>query len=103
MIQHRGDGLDVSLALASAEKLLFYVDGDHAPASTERELNGIYESCPHACVLVHDTGSHVSGPREVLDRFLAEHRGHYEVTHLDSPGWAGMTQLWPLDADQGLW
>lgn len=97
VIQHRGDGLDVSLPLATAARVLFYVDGDHAPENTTRELTGIYDACPRACVLVHDTGSHVGGPGAALAEFLAERPGHYALTHVDSPGWAGITRLWPKE------
>lgn len=93
--QHRGDGLDMSLQLANADRLLFYIDGDHAPENTTRELTGIYDAFPRACVLVHDTGSHVAGPGAALAEFLAERPGHYALKHVDSPGWAGITRLWP--------
>jgi len=101
--QHRGDGVEVSLALwrAAGERPnpLFFLDGDHAFETVERELTSIASAAPRATIIVHDTffqspGSGYNiGPHQAIEAFLARAPGSYR--RQDSGlGLPGMTLLY---------
>lgn len=95
--QHRGDGLQVTLELMALtdghHSTVVYIDGDHSPEIVYRELCEIRAVRPEAVLLVHDTGHDESGPREAVERFLAERAGKYGVTQAHTA--TGMTRLVP--------
>lgn len=94
--QHRGDGVETTLSLARLlpkRSTMFFIDGDHSAEVVQSELFEVGESYPGACILLHDTGHSVSGPREALESFLACVPRQYEVTRVETP--VGMTRLMP--------
>jgi cephalosporin hydroxylase len=100
---HQGDGLDVSLEIWRRDprsRALFFVDGDHAYSSVQRELRGIIETVPQAAILLHDTffqspaSAYNVGPAQAIVEALEAHPGRYR--RMDSGlGLPGMTLLLP--------
>lgn len=96
VFQHRGDGLAVTLEvmeLADQHGTLVFIDGDHSPDVVYGELCAIHADRPNAVIMLHDTGHEESGPREAVERFLAERAGKHGVTQAHTP--VGLTRLVP--------
>ena len=103
---HRGDGLDISLALYKNIKdlqtkicPLFFLDGDHKFSSVKRELKGIMKSVPKAWILTHDTffqsreSGYNTGPYRAIQTALKDRPHKYKVLST-ATGLPGMTLLY---------
>lgn len=103
VILHQGDGLNISIDIASKlkgnNKLLFFLDGDHSIESVSRELNGVYNAFPKSNILIHDTfyqspdSGYNIGPYEAVNKFLDERPNQYKKIATDI-GLPGMTLLY---------
>jgi hypothetical protein len=73
---HRGDGVQVSLAIYQEkcpERALFFVDGDHSYNTVRRELLAISEIAPDATILCHDVGYEEGEVRRAFRDFVKSH------------------------------
>lgn len=104
---HQGDGLEVALGLwnnaGRPERVLFFIDGDHAEQSVYRELTSIVDTVASPAVLLHDTfyqspqAQYNVGPHTAIGRVLREHDGKFK--RVDSGlGLPGMTLLYAADS-----
>lgn len=85
---HQGDGVGVSLRVwrdaGRPERVLFFVDGDHAEESVHRELSSIVSEVSRPAVLLHDafyqspeSGYNV-GPFLAIERVLKQNPGRFK-------------------------
>lgn len=102
---YQGDGVEVALHLwnefGRPERVLFFIDGDHAEQSVYRELTQVVAEVPSPCILLHDTFFQSSasrynvGPSRAIDRVLQTRQGRFK--RVDSGlGLPGMTLLYKL-------
>jgi len=99
---HRGDGLTLSLEMASncdpGNRVLFFVDGDHSYEVVLEELSNIAYTFPSAMIIVHDTfyqsedSGYNIGPYRAVRAFLEECCQSYQLIETRT-GLPGMSLL----------
>jgi len=73
---HQGDGATVACELLKKvgedPSSLIFIDGDHRYESVLREGSAIWQACPSAAILFHDTfpGTTDDGPRKAVDDLI---------------------------------
>jgi len=102
--QHLGDGLSVSMEIASSLKLtsrfLFFLDGDHRYEQVLRELSTVMNEFPSASILVHDTfyqdeeSQYNTGPYDAVQKVITQYDGYGTVS--TKTGLPGMTLIYPV-------
>lgn len=102
VVLHQGDGLKTAIDIYNKNsnlRTLVFIDGDHSYESVYRELNGIIEAMPNACILLHDTfyqsdaANYNIGPyKAILDTLNTRPNQYQQIPTIT--GLPGMTLLY---------